>query len=120
MMFFLHLTIFFKISCLECDHGYIYFENSCYKFNTTVLSRTLASAYCHLENAHLVDITSQTEQDFVVHLLETNRDIEWLRARETQIPRDVGAWIGLMESDTSGELMWSDGTSLDHHGKCIE
>ncbi|XP_072037186.1 uncharacterized protein [Amphiura filiformis] len=48
----------------ECPVDYLTFENSCYKISTSTRSRSSASSDCTAANSHLVDITSQDEQDF--------------------------------------------------------
>ncbi|XP_072050865.1 uncharacterized protein [Amphiura filiformis] len=96
----------------NCPPNYNYFSKSCYQLNTARVQRSEASATCRKANAHLVDITSQSEQNFVADLLENNPEIQ--RLKDIHIAENVGAWIGLMVSDRtpSRELVWSDGTSL--------
>ena len=95
----------------SCPETYEYFQSSCYKIYAATIPREEASEICREDLSHLVDITSQPEQDFVANLLDENEEIQWKRKYEN--PKDVGAWIGLMVSDVTGEFEWTDGSPLD-------
>ncbi|XP_072037188.1 uncharacterized protein [Amphiura filiformis] len=83
----------------QCPADYLSFQNSCYKIHTSTASRDDASKTCTAANSHLVDITSQEEQDFLVGQLTSQGD--------------GSAWIGLSSQNTNDPLYWTDSSPLD-------
>ncbi|XP_072036318.1 uncharacterized protein [Amphiura filiformis] len=86
----------------QCPVDYLTFDNSCYKIYTSTVSRDDASSTCTAANSHLVDITSQQEQDFLVGQLNSHN-----------IQGSGNAWIGLSSQNTNDPLYWTDGSPLD-------
>ena len=84
----------------ECPDGYSSsLQNSCYKVLRDQVTRSEAADACAADDAHLADIKTQGEQDFISQLLSENR------------LREV--WFGLSAPEPGGELLWSDGSSLE-------
>ena len=82
-----------------CSNGYSSFQSSCYKRYTSSKSNSEAREACTQEGSHLVDITTQAEQDHLAGILsDVNSD-------------DV--WIGLTGSGKNAPLFWTDGSALD-------
>ncbi|XP_072016750.1 snaclec purpureotin subunit beta-like [Amphiura filiformis] len=93
------IQVYVVAVCSECPEDYIPFENSCYKIYSSMVSRDAASRACTAANSHLVDITSQEEQDFLAGKLDSQGSGD--------------AWIGLSSQNISGPLYWTDGSPLD-------
>ena len=71
------------------------FQDSCYQLYTDVKTRTEAADDCKAQGAHLADITSSEENQFV----------EWLLFKYGV----EDAWFGLVKTDVH---VWTDGTPL--------
>ena len=82
-----------------CSNGYSSFQSSCYKRYSSGKSNSEAREACAQEGSHLVDITTQAEQDYLVGILDAVNS------------GDV--WIGLTGSKTGGPLFWTDGSPLN-------
>ena len=55
-----------------CPTGYQAYKESCYKFNDEVtVSREAANTACKSDGAHLVDITSEEEQNMLADYLSS-------------------------------------------------
>ncbi|XP_058261118.1 hepatic lectin-like [Hemibagrus wyckioides] len=87
-----------KQTCTLCEEGWKTLGLKCYYFSTDKLNWTQSRDYCVEKGGHLVIITSQTEQEFVV-----------LQIRETH-------WIGLNDLETEGQWMWVNNQSLNETG----
>ena len=83
-----------------CSNGYSSFQGSCYKiYNTGESNHSEARSACTQEGSHLVDITTQEEQDYLAEILDAVNSSD--------------VWIGLTGSGTNAPLYWTDGTPLD-------
>ena len=82
-----------------CAEGYSSFQDSCYKIYSTTMTNPDARSQCEQEGSHLVDVTTQAEQDYVVGILSAADS------------NDV--WLGLTGSEDYGLLYWTDGSPLD-------
>ena len=87
-----------------CPGGYQQFGDSCYKAYSKPVTWSDAASACASDNAHLADITSQAEQNFVAELIQG-------AGGSSRRPKDI--WFGLAAHEPGGELLWSDGSSLD-------
>ncbi|XP_072051917.1 macrophage mannose receptor 1-like [Amphiura filiformis] len=84
----------------ECPPDYAFpFGSSCYKIGRDRLDRSEAAAECASNEAHLVDIKSAEEQDFIETLF-----------RDASVKE---AWFGLSVHEVGGDLLWSDGSVLE-------
>ena len=63
------------------------------------VTRSEAADACAADDAHLADIKTQAEHDFISQVMLENH------ARQ--------AWFGLSAHEPGGELLWSDGSSLE-------
>ncbi|XP_047665788.1 C-type lectin domain family 6 member A-like [Tachysurus fulvidraco] len=72
----------------QCEKGWKSLGLKCYYFSTVKKNWAQSRDYCVEKGGHLVIITSQTEQDFVVS-----------QSRKTH-------WIGLNDLETEGQWMW--------------
>ncbi|XP_048221771.1 C-type lectin domain family 10 member A-like [Perognathus longimembris pacificus] len=77
-----------------CPPNWLEYEGSCYWFSQSGKSWSEADKDCQLENAHLVVVNSQQEQNFI------NSHI-----------RAVDTWMGL--TDQNGPWRWVDGTDYE-------
>ena len=88
----------------NCPDEYTKFQRSCYKVNSAnPVTRSNAADICSADDAHLVDITSAEEQDFVAQLVSNDPTMN----AKTPGSDFSGAWIGLMNI-----FQWSDGAPL--------
>ncbi|XP_027027343.2 C-type lectin domain family 6 member A-like [Tachysurus fulvidraco] len=82
----------------QCEEGWKSLGLKCYYFSTNKLNWTQSRDYCVEKGGHLVIITSQTEQNFVVsQIVETH-------------------WIGLHDLETEGQWMWVNNKPLKETG----
>ncbi|XP_058261092.1 C-type lectin domain family 6 member A-like [Hemibagrus wyckioides] len=82
----------------QCEEGWKSLGLKCYYFSTIKLDWTQSQDYCVEKGGHLVIITSQIEQDFVV----------------SQIGETHG--IGLHNLETEGQWMWVNNQPLKETG----
>ncbi|KAK3508274.1 hypothetical protein QTP70_018385, partial [Hemibagrus guttatus] len=82
----------------QCEKGWKSLGLKCYYFSSFKLTWTQSRDYCVAKGGHLVIITSQTEQDFVVS-----------KIGETH-------WIGLNDLETEGQWMWVNNQALKETG----
>lgn len=73
-----------------CDEGWDMFESSCYQVSDTKVSWEEAKTICNDQNADLVSITSESEQNY-------------LAGRITQ-----NTWIGLSDMNETRTFTWED------------
>jgi len=84
-------------SCGDGNHRYI---DSCYWVDLEVnYNWTDAISACSARNMRVTSIHSQQENDFIYGLTDDKR-----------------CWIGLSDTATEGEFVWSDDTPLDYEG----
>ena len=57
-----------KFSDMNCPSGWYIFEGQCYKLTYTAETRSHCARTCNDEDAYLVSITSEKENDFVANL----------------------------------------------------
>ncbi|XP_047665779.1 C-type lectin domain family 6 member A-like [Tachysurus fulvidraco] len=82
----------------QCEEGWKSLGLKCYYFSSFKLNWEQSRDYCVEKGGHLVIITSQTEQDFVVSQIgETH-------------------WIGLNDLETEGQWMWVNNKPLMETG----
>ncbi|XP_060720829.1 C-type lectin domain family 4 member A-like [Tachysurus vachellii] len=82
----------------QCEEGWKSLGLKCYYFSSSKLNWEQSQDYCVEKGGHLVIITSQTEQDFVVSQIgETH-------------------WIGLNDLETEGQWMWVNNQPLKETG----
>ncbi|XP_060721528.1 C-type lectin domain family 4 member A-like isoform X2 [Tachysurus vachellii] len=82
----------------QCEEGWKSLGLKCYYFSSSKLNWTQSRDYCVEKGGHMVIITSQTEQDFVVSQIgETH-------------------WIGLNDLETEGQWMWVNNQPLKETG----
>ncbi|XP_058260432.1 C-type lectin domain family 6 member A-like isoform X2 [Hemibagrus wyckioides] len=85
-------------TCTLCEEGWKSLGLKCYYFSTHKLNWTQSQDYCVEKGGHLVIITGQTEQDFLVSQIgETH-------------------WIGLNDLETEGQWMWVNNQPLKETG----
>ena len=92
LFFFFYLT---GPGFLKCSPGWRYFQESCYRLDTTTLSFAGAEKKCSKAGGHLVDINSGDENRFVGRLSSKN-----------------GIWIGLTDRATEGTWAWVSGKAV--------
>ncbi|XP_069083629.1 phosphatidylinositol phosphatase PTPRQ [Pleurodeles waltl] len=85
-----------------CSHGWLAFEDSCYKIGQDMRAWETAQYMCKTsyEGAHLVNINSIEEYTFLSSHLQTINHI-------------VMIWTGLNDLKKEGELLWADGSSYE-------
>uniref|UniRef100_A0A3B4FU29 Aggrecan core protein n=1 Tax=Pundamilia nyererei TaxID=303518 RepID=A0A3B4FU29_9CICH len=96
-MFFLSVDILFVQMCVavqDCPDDWVEFMGSCYRHFTGRDTWAEAEKHCQELNAHLVSISSQEEQQFLIS-----------NGEEYQ-------WIGLSDKDMQNEFHWTDGSPL--------
>ncbi|XP_071824781.1 macrophage mannose receptor 1-like isoform X2 [Apostichopus japonicus] len=82
----------------NCPAGWNLFGNSCYYSDTSRADWVTSEAYCVSNGAHLVSINDGDEQSYI----------------STRVGGiGVNSWIGLRDLGTTGNFVWSDGSSLD-------
>ncbi|XP_027033719.2 C-type lectin domain family 4 member D-like isoform X2 [Tachysurus fulvidraco] len=82
----------------QCEEGWKSLGLKCYYFSSFKLNWEQSRDYCVEKGGHLVIITSQTEQNFVVSQIgETH-------------------WIGLHDLETEGQWMWVNNKPLKETG----
>ncbi|XP_047672055.1 C-type lectin domain family 4 member F-like [Tachysurus fulvidraco] len=87
-----------KQTCTLCEEGWKSLGLKCYYFSTDKLNWTQSRDYCVEKGGHLVIITSQTEQGFLISQIgETH-------------------WIGLNDLETEGQWMWVNNKPLNETG----
>ncbi|XP_047665771.1 C-type lectin domain family 4 member F-like isoform X2 [Tachysurus fulvidraco] len=87
-----------KQTCTLCEEGWKSLGLKCYYFSTHKLKWTQSRDYCVEKGGHLVIITSQTEQSFLISQIgETH-------------------WIGLNDLETEGQWMWVNNQPLNETG----
>ncbi|XP_047672569.1 CD209 antigen-like protein E isoform X2 [Tachysurus fulvidraco] len=87
-----------KQPCTLCEEGWKSLGLKCYYFSNHKLNWTQSRDYCVEKGGHLVIITSQTEQGFLVSQIgETH-------------------WIGLNDLETEGQWMWVNNKPLKETG----
>lgn len=84
----------------SCPEFWYNNNGRCYKYVATASNWADAEIYCRSQNANLVSIYSQEEDDFVKTLIN-NFDLNKDRT-----------WIGLSDVHKEGTFMWSDGCPL--------
>ena len=72
--------------------------SSQYLLVTYQYNRDAAQQYCNNNKAHLVDIESEEENDYVSNLIKNELSIS------------AGIWTGINDQDTEGSFQKSDGT----------
>ena len=82
---------------LQCKAGWQEWNGACYKFSSTLVPYSDASAACKNDEANLVSIHSPEENEFV-RSLTGGSDI----------------FIGLNDSKTEGTFVWSDGSTVTY------
>ncbi|KAK3506257.1 hypothetical protein QTP70_019476, partial [Hemibagrus guttatus] len=82
----------------QCEKGWKSLGLKCYYFSIDKLNWTQSRDYCVEKGGHLVIITSQAEQNFVVSQI-----------RKTH-------WIGLHDLETEGQWMWVNNQPLKGTG----
>ncbi|XP_047672570.1 C-type lectin domain family 6 member A-like [Tachysurus fulvidraco] len=83
----------------QCEEGWKSLGLKCYYFSSFKLNWKQSQDYCVEKGGHMVIITSQTEQNFVV----------------SQIGRETH-WIGLHDLETEGQWMWVNNQTLMETG----
>ena len=84
---------------LDCPSGWMKFSGNCYQFNSETLSWQSAQHQCSSQEADLVSIHSELENNF------TSRQVN---------PKSQRFWIGsARKADQSTEWTWTDGSSFD-------
>ncbi|XP_047672565.1 C-type lectin domain family 6 member A-like isoform X2 [Tachysurus fulvidraco] len=87
-----------KQTCTLCEEGWKSLGLKCYYFSNHKLNWTQSRDYCVEKGGHLVIITSQTEQGFLISQIgETH-------------------WIGLNDLETEGQWMWVNNQPLKETG----
>lgn len=86
-----------RITCPSCESGWLEFQDHCYFFSNFTLNWTQAEEMCREKGSHLVVITSQAEQDFILSHYNNNE-----------------YWIGLTDLEKEGTFKWVDGTPLSY------
>ena len=90
----MHCVVYFSV-CFEANN----FQDSSYKICKTTMQQSSAAEACTDFGGHLVDITTQEEQDYLAGVLSERNSSD--------------VWIGLTSSTKGGPLFWSDGSSLE-------
>ncbi|XP_053195543.1 lactose-binding lectin l-2-like [Scomber japonicus] len=80
-----------------CPPLWYKFKGRCYKYVSTHKTWADAELYCVSQNANLVSVHSQQEQDFVKFLIKNFDHAEGF------------TWMGLSDAHKEGGWMWSDG-----------
>ena len=82
-----------------CPDSYSSFQGSCYKIYSTVRTNSDARDECTREGGHLVDVTTQEEQDYLAEILTAAGSDD--------------VWLGLTGSEDHAPLFWTDGSPLN-------
>ncbi|XP_075415222.1 C-type lectin domain family 10 member A-like [Tenrec ecaudatus] len=77
-----------------CPMNWAEYRGSCYWFSVTGKTWPQAQQYCQMENAHLVVVNSQEEQNFIQYRIGA-----------------INTWMGL--TDEHGPWKWEDGTDYE-------
>uniref|UniRef100_A0A3Q4MXH7 C-type lectin domain-containing protein n=1 Tax=Neolamprologus brichardi TaxID=32507 RepID=A0A3Q4MXH7_NEOBR len=85
---------FYKPTVQDCPDDWVEFMGSCYRHFTERDTWAEAEKHCQELNAHLVSISSQEEQQFLIS-----------NGEEYQ-------WIGLSDKDMQNVFHWTDGSPL--------
>nr|XP_038024378.1 phosphatidylinositol phosphatase PTPRQ isoform X3 [Anas platyrhynchos] len=82
-----------------CSQGWLAFQSSCYRMSKESKPWKMAQQVCEMssQGAHLVDIGSEGERDFILSYLQT-------------ISQIVMLWTGLNDLKDEGQLLWTDGS----------
>ncbi|GAA6088169.1 C-type lectin domain family 6 member A-like isoform X1 [Tachysurus ichikawai] len=87
-----------KQTCTLCEEGWKSLGLKCYYFSTHTLNWTQSRDYCVEKGGHLVIITIQTEQGFLISQIKKTH------------------WIGLNDLETEGQWMWVNNQPLNETG----
>ncbi|XP_075690956.1 C-type lectin domain family 10 member A-like [Rhinoderma darwinii] len=78
--------------CPFCSAGWQFFGLSCYLLSPQTRNWQESLHWCRMQEAHLVVIDSQEEQEFLQEAVKTS------------------SWVGLSDRDMEGQWQWVDGT----------
>jgi len=82
----------------SCPTGWTRFQGACYKLYKEIKTWADARAYCLTQQADLVSVHSEEEENFVKQLVDGYDTI----------------WLGGMDIKFDGQWRWSDGTPWDY------
>ncbi|XP_064306255.1 phosphatidylinositol phosphatase PTPRQ isoform X3 [Phalacrocorax carbo] len=82
-----------------CSQGWVAFQSSCYRMGEESKPWKVAQQICETSSrgAHLLDIGSEEEHDFILSYLQT-------------ISHIIMLWTGLNDLKEEGQLLWTDGS----------